>query len=183
MNPPPEMTGSGVATSWLNRLRAFCISNRLVSGPGYRLRKSASGVSFELDSQPGGGASTPAREYHLKSVQDDYLTCRTWDGTNEGSTDVLIAKDPKNRTSLTTATVYGIVHTYTYQAGPDANNKQRTNNDGTNTEMELITPAYIAGDTTICDTIYAIPAKTSLKDPTGKPISLLELRPARQWAS
>lgn len=172
------MTGSAPAAAWLNRLLAACKASQILSGSGYRLKPTAFGTGLLFDSQPGGGGGNQAKEYHLKSVQDDYLTCRTWNGTNEGSTDILIAKDPKNRTSLKTATVYGVVHTYSYTAGPDSLNLQRTNDDGTQNETELITPPWCPNEL-----IYAIPAVTSLKDPNGKLISLLEVRPARQWAS
>ena len=42
------------------------------------------------------GGSTATR-LHVKSVQNDYLTCRTWDGTTEGGTDILVAKPPMLR--------------------------------------------------------------------------------------
>ena len=38
---------------------------------------------------PSGGGST---RYIIKSTTDDYLVCRTWDGTTEGDTDVNVAK-------------------------------------------------------------------------------------------
>lgn len=117
--------------------------------------------------------------YKLQSVQDDYLTCRSWDGTNMGTQDILIAKDHKLRTSLQTATIYGVVHNYTYAAGPDANNKQRTNTwpGAGNTENELVTPAWLVNDI-----IYAMPAKTDLTV-AGKKLGLLDVRPCRQWAA
>ena len=50
----------------------------------------------------------------LKSVQGDYLTCRTWDGVNEGSTDVYIAKDPRLRNSVTSEVLDGVTVSYSY---------------------------------------------------------------------
>jgi hypothetical protein len=38
-----------------------------------------------------------AQRYKVKSEQDDYLTCRTWDGTIEGDTDIAVAKPPSLR--------------------------------------------------------------------------------------
>jgi hypothetical protein len=52
--------------------------------------------------------------YRLKSVQADYLVCRTWDGTTEGDTDVYIAKEPKLRHSITSETIAGTTYYYTY---------------------------------------------------------------------
>ena len=50
----------------------------------------------------------------LKSVQGDYLTCRTWDGTNEGEDDVYIAKDPRLRNSVTSEVLDGVTVSYSY---------------------------------------------------------------------
>lgn len=43
----------------------------------------------------GGGGGVVAMK--IKSVSTAYLTCRSWDGTTEGGTDVLVAKPPALR--------------------------------------------------------------------------------------
>jgi hypothetical protein len=51
--------------------------------------------------------------YRLKSVQGDYITCRTWDGTTEGGSDVYLAKPHKLRNSITSQTIDGVTVDYT----------------------------------------------------------------------
>lgn len=128
----------------------------------------------------GGSASM----FKLKSVQDDWVTCRSWDGTTEGATDTLIAKDPNNRTTLTTQTVLTLVHSYSYSAGPSETwsagtstnyNKIRNNSDGSISEQEQITPPWMENEV-----IFAVPATTALTDGSGNPIIWLMLRNC-QW--
>lgn len=40
----------------------------------------------------GGGIASFVRQFRLKSVANDHLVCRTFDGTTEGDSDILIAK-------------------------------------------------------------------------------------------
>ena len=39
-----------------------------------------------------GGAESGIARLRVKSVQDDHLVCRTWDGTTEGTSDIKVAK-------------------------------------------------------------------------------------------
>ncbi|HEV2210860.1 MAG TPA: hypothetical protein VG167_18965 [Verrucomicrobiae bacterium] len=176
---PKPVTGISPLAAWLNTSRRAQQGSTLQPGPGYRLKETASGVRLEILPQAGGGrGSTPANEYYLESVQDDYLTVQAWDGHQTSGPVLYIAKPPKLRTSLITAIIYGVVHHYTYSAGPDQFNLLRTNTWPQGTETELVTPAWLMGDI-----IYAIPANTSIKDAGGNPISLLMVGEARQWAS
>jgi hypothetical protein len=63
----------------------------------------------------GGGVVTiaavaPVQMLRLKSIQADYLTCRTWDGTTEGSTDILVAKSYKLSTAPWTFFIHEMLH-------------------------------------------------------------------------
>jgi hypothetical protein len=118
-----------------------------------------------------------AQMYRLKSVQDDYVTARTWDGTNEGATDAFIAKEYKARCSLTGETIFGIAHIYTYAAGPDSLNVQRTNDDGTHTETEIVVPPWVPDEI-----FYAVQVTTDVANPDGGTINLLMFARSAQWA-
>ena len=83
-----------------------------MSGPAKRRDDVLSKVRSDADtarSAPpsGGGAAAPLGSLRLrfKSESNDYITCRTWDGTTEGTHDVLVAKPPQLR------------HDYTLYAG------------------------------------------------------------------
>lgn len=129
----------------------------------------------------GTSGAAAARMFKLVSVQGDYLTCHTWDGTTEGSTAIFIAKDPKLRESLGSESIFGVTHMYSYSAGPDGNNDLRKDNDGTRYQFELVTPPWLAAGGTK-DIIYAIPALTGVLDGGGNPIFLLNVSPFRTWA-
>jgi hypothetical protein len=96
-------------------------------------------ATASLDS--GGGCF----RFKLKSVQADYLTCRTWDGTTEGSTDIYIAKPPKLR-HVASESLVGTTWTYTYSAETGYEDGKRSASDGTNTEKQVVIPVYVIGD-------------------------------------
>lgn len=82
-------------------------------------------------------ASLTIALFRYKSMEDDHVVCRTWDGTNEGETDVKVAKPYLLRSSVTSRD--GITYTYT-----DAEN--RTADNGSATETQVIVPSYVADD-------------------------------------
>ncbi len=71
----------------------------------------------------------------------DFFTCRTWDGTTLGSTDVYVAKQPNQRPSLLTQDVDLITITYTWT---DSN--RRIASDTVNTQSEMCYPRYRVDD-------------------------------------
>lgn len=94
----------------------------------------------------GGGVVTiaavaPVQMLRLKSIQADYLTCRTWDGTTEGSTDILVAKSYKLRNAIVSAVIDGVTVTYAY---PDTVTRTATIS-GSN-ETQVIVPRYLVND-------------------------------------
>lgn len=109
------------------------------------------------------------KRFRVKSIQGDYITCRTWDGTTEGANDVLIAKPYQLRNSITSRN--SISYSYT-------NTTERVANDGTDTETQVVVPSYV-----VDDEIFAIgKAPTGVDDGTD-PITWLDLNlDARAWA-
>lgn len=78
----------------------------------------------------------------VKSVSDDHLVCRTWDGTNEGTVDIKVAKPYiLRRTPFhgKTLTVNGNTLTYSYASGT-----QRTVTKSGGSETQIIVPGYVA---------------------------------------
>lgn len=59
----------------------------------------------------GGGAT--AQRMRVKSISDDYLTCRTWDGTTEGDDDIIVAKPwEMQKTAWSGTTKDGVTYHY-----------------------------------------------------------------------
>jgi len=141
-------------------------------------------VKFVIASNAAGSGAVSM--FKLKDVASDWLICHSWDGTTEGTTSVLVAKDAALRNSLASETILGVAHTYTYSAGPSEAwsagtdtryNKTRTDNDGTLSEAQRVIRPYVENEI-----IFAASAPTGLVDGTGAAITLLEIKPWRQWA-
>lgn len=78
----------------------------------------------------------------VKSVSDDHLICRLWDGFTEGTVDIKVAKPyilRKTPFHSKTLTVNGNTLTYSYTSGT-----QRTVTKGSNSETQVIIPGYVA---------------------------------------
>src|SRR6185295_13749411 len=137
MNPPGPVSTNTAGGAWLERFRRFAISTRLLPGLGYKIRPGPGGTVLEILPGSGGTASPVSLEmYLITRLHNEYITCRTWNGSRNGSnfpvigsTDVNIAKPHTHRMSVTTEVLDGITVTYTYS---DSNN--RFANDGTNAE-------------------------------------------------
>ena len=129
----------------------------------------------------------------------DFFSAKTWDGMSFGTSEVLIAKPPRQRTSVVSELMDGV--TVNYSAYTNDNN--RTANDGTNSELEVCYPRYMTmTDLGFDGYIATPPAGAALKlfnvsqcivfaeqpangtgclDSDGKPILWLE-KTARVWA-
>lgn len=55
-NPP---TGDSAQFSWMKKFYAFAMSSRIVSGPGYRIKRTPNGTSLEITATGGGAAPAP----------------------------------------------------------------------------------------------------------------------------
>ena len=113
-----------------------------------------------------------SRRFRIKSVQGDYLTCRTWNGVVEGGNDVLVAKNYLLRNSIVSRG--GISYTYT-------STTERTANDGADTENQVVVPSYVVNDE-----IFAIPFQkggTGAENPSGGYVNYLDINSdGRAWA-
>jgi hypothetical protein len=116
---PPRMVRGGLvpAAQW-NALREVVLQV-LREFPGFKHRL-----------QRGHGVV----RMRFKSVQADHIVCRFWDGTTESDTDVLVARQPQLRNSLTSEGPF----TYTYTTFTE-----READDGVDTETQVVVPEYI----------------------------------------
>jgi hypothetical protein len=180
MTWPTEPTGSNKLAYWLRSLVQACRSSQIVSGPNYRVKPGPNGTVLELGVSGGNGGRV--RLFYLKEVFDKCLRCREHDGgSGVLTTDVYIAKPYTLRiVEGQTEVKYGITHTYTYSAGPDAHNKQREDawtDGGDQTENQLVTPPWV-----IDSEIHALEADTYVLDPNSVYCDLIVVGPSRQWA-
>lgn len=162
------------------------LANRWIGGPDFRSKQTSQGLLVEALNKPGGsGATVAVTHYRVKSVQGDYLTCRSWDpgadptAAVEGTTDVYVAKAPELRQSIGSETIFGIQYDYTYGTGPDSNNMFRTStvHGGTSdVETQLaIPPWYVNRE------IDAIDAKTNVIGGDGNACGKLMIN-SPHWA-
>lgn len=179
MQPPDEPRGSGYVENWCKKLLAWSISTRLLPGIGYRLIQSHRGVSLEIQAGKGGGSTV--KQYRLKSIEGDFLTCRTWDGTTEGAEDIYIARDPELRRSpfegqsiAYNSDGDSFTASYTYSS-----NTKRTKTVSGTAEVQVIVPYYKTDFTIILAAESA--NGTGVTDPDDAPIRLVELT-QRAWA-
>ncbi len=167
---PNESTPLG---HWLRKLLRACIASRILPGSGYFVKTTATGTILEI--RPGGGGSSKPQPHRFKSMGTDHLICRTWDGTNQGTTDVLIAKPPTLWFSVASKVLRGTTITYSAYS---LTGQSRTSTSASKTETELITPSYETDDI-----IWAVSGKTFVS--TGTPPTELTLcddnRGSRAW--
>src|SRR5678815_5170451 len=117
MIDPGIVTGNNAQASWLNKLRRLVLSLRLLPGQGYKVRYDTNGTFLDIVPGAGGGTTTKFKMHKFVSMANEYIVCRTWDGTTLGTTDVTVAKPYKLRFSITSVVVDGQTITYTDYSG------------------------------------------------------------------
>lgn len=107
-------------------------------------RKPATETEERIVSTGRGGGVLPVRQFRVKSVQDDYLICHAWNGTDEAGANINVAKPwclRKNGQRFS-----GFTYTFT---GAQSRTVKR-DSDGV-TENQVIVPTYYPDDV-----IYAV---------------------------
>lgn len=142
------------------------VSAKKIVFPNASVTDSGSGtatVSFVS-----GGVS----QYRVKSVQGDYCTCRTWDGTTEGS-DVYVAKPYKLR-NPGSEIIDGV--TVNYTSYPTS--VSRVADISGTTENQVIVPRYLSNDL-----IYVATSNYTGVSVSGTPLTLIDVNcDGRAWA-
>lgn len=157
MQPPDELRDGSRGAGWLNKLRAWCLSTRLVEGIGYRLNQTSRGVSLEILPGKGGTSAATVKRYRVKSVGDDTLVANEiLGGGSISSADTVIAKPFNLRRTgwhgeevIYSAPAYpgspgAVTVGYSYQSGIYRIATVNTSL-GTTTEHQVITPYYLPG--------------------------------------
>lgn len=183
---PNPNSGEGAAANWLRRLLAAVAANKILPGVGYKVKYSSLGTTLEVEPGKGGGngVGISAKRYRVKSVQGDYLTCRTWDGSTEGDTDVLVAKPPQLRHSITSQTVNGVSVTYSDYAISDGVCTRKASATSYPDQAEMVIPVWQLAGTRVDAEIWADQPEggTGVEDEDEEPIEWQDTnRDARAW--
>lgn len=179
---PGNLGGGNPLTTWLNRIRRAIARRTLLPGIGYKVRQTEGGTVMEI--LPGSGGSAKfANLYIVKSAMPNYLVCRTYDGTTEGSEDVNVCK-PFSAQQPSEETVATILINYTYSPGPDALNDFRlAESDDFNigiSEQQVVIPYWATTGTNAIIVAIGID-HTGVDDEDGNEIKLIEVS-SRCWA-
>ena len=135
------------------------------------------GDGVEVTNTSGGTVQfvSGATRMRIKSIQNDYCTCRTYDGTTEGDTDIFVAKSKDSRTSAATISHSGLTWDVTY-----TNQNQRTCTNGSGAQQQQmeqrLTPPY-----TVDDVLFAVRALNGTGVTTAT--DWIEVAPCRSWVT
>jgi len=88
-------------------------------------------------------SSRPLKRFRIKTVNNDTLTCVTWDGTLEGAENIEVAKPWKLQHVLSN---YGSITTIS-----SVSSTEITVGDGTTSETWVVTPSYEVDDEIYAD--------------------------------
>lgn len=175
----PESGKWGALFAWLNQLRDAVDSQKPL--PSHNVRVTHTRVGTGLLGVAAADEGTSVVRLVFKEMQDDYIVCRSWDGTNEGTADIFVAKPPKLRASVTEETLDGIDFEYSYvTTGTEKYVSRTSTNQSDNTaETQKIVPRFIPDDE-----IFAIAASTGIETVDAESVSMLDLNvDARAWAA
>jgi hypothetical protein len=177
MNYPNPPIQTSLEMQWHRRMNQAARANRIRTSRGLKVRRTPNGIFLQAS---GGGGRSELSLYRFKSMEDDWIVCRSWDGTNEGDKDIQIAKPYKLQFSIVTETIDDTVVTYSAW-DTDAQTRHASSGDAPNTieEDQVIVPRYL-----VDDLIYVFPAKTLIKDDNDKDLGLIDMNlDGRAWAA
>lgn len=86
-----------------------------------------------------GGDLQTLRVKEVPSLEE-YIVCRTWDGTTEGDEDIIVAKHFDARQPASEY-LNGVLHSYSYSSF-NAFNDQRESDNGTDVETQIVVPHW-----------------------------------------
>lgn len=178
---PKDLRGATGVERWLMKLVDWTRSCRILESPDIRPTITNQGTSLRLT----GIAETLSEltQYRLKSVQNDYLTCRAFNGTTEDTKDIFIAKPFRlRRTPFDGLTIafssdgenYSAAYAYA------SANKRAVTISGT-AETQIVIPRFKVD----FDLIYArtVREDLNLRATNGSKITLLDINAdGRAWA-
>lgn len=174
-----------------NRLVDFVREISPVGGLNVRQRRTLNGTLTNAE-ELAGDSGAKIQQLLLKSIENDFYTCRSWNGETEGTVDIYVARPFGHRLSnfngqsiAWSSDGDSFTATYSYESAT-----KRTKTINGIAETQVLVP-YFKSD---FDLIYAITVKepitirsgasyARLLDPDDRPIKLLDLNvEGRAWA-
>lgn len=143
---PPNrvLSDSHFSAAW-NKMRETGRSLQPLQSPGLRTHDTTHGTIHELDpALPPYGESEPPpaavslQRFRLKAIAAGVLVCRTWDGTTEGNTDMIVAM-PTKLQPVAYEFIDGRLLVYTYPSNVD----RIASSNGIPDEQQNIVPRFI----------------------------------------
>jgi hypothetical protein len=186
MQPPDKFNDGSRLGGWLNKLLAFCRESRVVAGAGYLVSHTTRGTVLEITGGKGGGSRV--QQFRLVSIQNDFYTCVSWDGTTAGTQEIYIARPFEHRVSNFNGRTIdyssdgdSFSASYSYESAT-----KRTKTIGSTVETQVLYPLFKTGFTEIYAMEVGFPitvgaSHTPLTDPNDDPITLLEWQSERAW--
>lgn len=141
---PPLPQGNSGFHNWARWVQRSILAFRSVTVPGAFVQRTTRGIRII----PRGGVSDGEKwkRFLVKEVKGDYLVCSAWDGVTAGEEDVLIAKEPELRHSLTSQTIQGVEVTYTDHAiAADGCCTRTATASGYEDQEEMVIPTWQIG--------------------------------------
>ena len=131
--------GNRIPASYLNEVSRGIVQR--ITGRGLRVRRLGTNIVVDAETDP--LPQTPGIQMmRVTTVNDDTLTCVTWDGTNLGTADITVAKPPELRkTGIDTVTFTLLRGTFSY-AWTSAQERVSTDTSDSSTETQVIIPPY-----------------------------------------
>ena len=114
------------------------------------------------------------KQFKIKSIDGDFLVCNSWDGTNQGTDDINIAKPYLERRTPFDGETRGSFD-YTY-----SDDVTRESDDSSTTEDQTITPDYIVGD--VVYAVRGVEGGTDVEDDDGNAVVWLLLHSERSFS-
>lgn len=172
-----------------NRLVDYCREIAIVGGRNIHRTRTINGTLLVPEAVQS-SAGTTVDQYRIKSVENDFYTCRSWNGSEEGTSEVYVARPFEHRvTQFNGRTIAfssdgdAFSATYAYTS-----TTKRTKTVGTDAETQVLVP-YIKNDfhliyvVRVSQPLTAGEANTPITDPNGSAIKLLDLNvDGRAWA-
>lgn len=155
MNTPPRKESEtglyGPVWKKINQLIDYVREISVVNGRNVRLTRTMNGTMLLGESAPEVQEATPGviKQFRVKVVGDDSMTCVEWDGTTEGSQETILKPYLLRRTpfdgqtfSISTERIPATISvTYNYSSAT-----KRTATSGGVVETQVIIPRFAVND-------------------------------------
>jgi hypothetical protein len=109
----PSVWSAETMNNFVKALNAL-LDPRISRGESDKVEISDSNITFQLSRSAEAGGLV--ERFKIRFAENDFLICRTWDGSTIGATDIYVLKPEELQCSLASEAIYGVTTTYTYAA-------------------------------------------------------------------